>query len=598
MFGKVESERMSVRKVWDHAIDLNNDFKASKARVYPLSRNEKEEVQKFVNEHLKKGYIRSSKSPQTSPVFFVGKKDGGKCMVIDYRRLNKQTVKNNYPLPLITDLVNSMGNKRVFTKINLQWGYNNVRIKEGDKWKAVFTTYIGLYKLVVMFFGMTNSSATFQGMMNKILRDMINEGKVMVFVDDVLIGIETEEGHDEIVEEVLRRLEKNDLYVKPEKCAWKVQEVNFLGVAMGQEKIEIEEDKVAGVLNWSVPKTVRDIRKFLGLANYYRQFVKDFAKLARPLNNLTRKDERWKWEEKQQKVFEQLKTVFTNRPLLAAPNLDKEFRVEADVSNFAMGGVLSIKGGDGKWRPVAYISKSLNETKRNYEIHDKEMLAIIRCLEAWRHFLEGAKSKFKVWTDHKNLEYFMSNQKLNRRQARWALYLSRFDFVLKHISGSKMGKADGLSRRPDWEVGVEKDNEKQTLVKKEWLDMKRIRITEVVIEGVDLMDKVRKYEARDDEVVKAVEEMKRAGVKMLRDEEWRQEDGLMLKEGKVYVPKDEKLRAEVIRLHHDTSMGGHGGHGGQWKTAELVTRNFWWPGVTREVKRYVEGCDACQRNKN
>ena len=312
VFGKVESERMSVRKVWDHAIDLNNDFKASKARVYPLSRNEKEEIQKFVNEHLKKGYIRSSKSPQTLPVFFVGKKDGGKCMVIDYRRLNKQTVKNNYPLLLITDLVNSMGNKRVFTKMNLQWGYNNVRIKEGDKWKAVFTTHIGLYKLVVMFFGMTNSPATFQGMMNKILRDMINEGKVMVFVDDVLIGIETEEGHDEIVEEVLRRLEKNDLYVKPEKCAWKVQEVNFLGVAMGQEKIEIEEDKVAGVLNWPVPKTVRDIRKFLGLANYYRQFVKDFAKLARPLNNLTRKDERWKWEEKQQKVFEQLKTVFTS----------------------------------------------------------------------------------------------------------------------------------------------------------------------------------------------------------------------------------------------------------------------------------------------
>jgi len=154
-----------------------------------------------------------------------------------------------------------------------------------------------------------------------------------------------------------------------------------------------------------------------------------------------------------------------------------------------------------------------------------------------------------------------------------------------------MGKADGLSRRPDWEIGVEKDNEKQTLVKKEWLDMKRIRITEVVIEGVDLMDKVRKCEARDDKVVKAVEKMKRAGVKMLRDKEWRQEDGLMLKEGKVYVPKDEKLRAEVIRLHHDTPVGGHRE---QWKTAELVTRNFWWPGVTREVKRYVEGCDACQ----
>jgi len=158
-----------------------------------------------------------------------------------------------------------------------------------------------------------------------------------------------------------------------------------------------------------------------------------------------------------------------------------------------------------------------------------------------------------------------------------------------------MGKADGLSRRPDWEVGVEKDNEEQVLVKKEWIEAQRVRIAEVIIEGVDLLDKVKKSKAKDDKVVKAVEEMKRAGVKMLRDEEWRQEDGLMLKEGKVYVPKDEKLRAEVIRLYHDMPVGGHGG---QWKTAELVTRNFWWPKVTRKIKRYVEGCNVCQRNKN
>jgi len=157
---------------------------------------------------------------------------------------------------------------------------------------------------------------------------------------------------------------------------------------------------------------------------------------------------------------------------------------------------------------VAYISKSLNKTERNYEIHDKEMLAVIHCLEAWRYFLEGSRSKFKVWTDHKNLEYFMSNQKLNCRQARWALYLLRFNFILKHISESKMGKADGLSRRLDWEVGVEKDNKEQTLVKKEWLEVKRMRVAEVVIEGVDLLDKVRKCEARDDKVVKVIEEIK------------------------------------------------------------------------------------------
>ena len=252
-----------------------------------------------------------------------------------------------------------------------------------------------------------------------------------------------------------------------------------------------------------------------------------------------------------------MKEIFTTEPVLAAPDLDKEMRVEVDASDYATGGVLSVKGEDKKWRPVAFISKSLNDTERNYEIHDKEMLAVIRCLETWRYFLEGARTKFEIWTDHKNLEYFMMNQKLNRRQARWALFLSRFDFVRKHVPGSKMGKVDGLSRRPDWRKGVEKDNEDRTLVKAEWL--RRTEIEEVLIEGVDLLKRVRESKAKDDEVIKAVEEMKRAGVRMLRDEEWREENGLMLKEGKVYVPKDEELRAEIIRLHHDTPIGGHGG---------------------------------------
>jgi len=224
----------------------------------------------------------------------VGKKDGGKHMVIDYYRLNKQIVKNNYPLPLITDLVDSMGNKKLFTKMDLRWGYNNVCIKEGDEWKVAFTTHVGSFEPVVIFFGMTNSLATFQGMMNEIMRDLINEGKVAVFVDDVLVGTDSEKGHNEIVVEVLKQLEENDLYVKPEKCSWKTNKVNFLGVVIGQGKIEMEEDKVAGVLNWPIPRTVRNVRKFLGLANYYRRFIKNFVALAKPLNMLTRKDEKWK----------------------------------------------------------------------------------------------------------------------------------------------------------------------------------------------------------------------------------------------------------------------------------------------------------------
>ena len=191
-------------------------------------------------------------------------------MVMDYRRLNKQTVKNNYPLLLITDLVDSIGNKRVFTKIDLQWGYNNVWIKEGDEWKVAFITHVGSYKPVVMFFRMTNLPTMFQNMMNEILRDLINKEKIAAFMDDVLIETETEKGHNDIVEEVLKRLEENDLYMKSEKCAWKIQKVNFLGVVMGQEKIKMKEEKVAGVLNWPAPKIIRDVRKFLGLTNHYR----------------------------------------------------------------------------------------------------------------------------------------------------------------------------------------------------------------------------------------------------------------------------------------------------------------------------------------
>ena len=316
-------------------------------------------------------------------------------------------------MPLISDLIDSIEKKKVFTKIDLQWGYNNVRIKEGDEWKAAFSTPEGSFEPTVMFFGLTNSPATFQVIMNDLLRDLVVEEKVAVFINDVMVATETEEGHDEIVEEVLKRLEENDLFVKLEKCVWKVKEVGFLRVIIGEDRVRMEKKKVQGVIEWPGLRSVKDVQKFLRLANYYRWFVKDFAKIAKPLYEMTRKETKWNWGERQQRVFEELKEKFMTELVLVTPDLDKEMRVKADVSDFVMGGVLSIKCKDKKWRPVAYISKSLNEAERNYEIYDKEMLAIIWCLEAWRHFLEEAKDWFEIWTDHKNLEYFMKAQKLN-----------------------------------------------------------------------------------------------------------------------------------------------------------------------------------------
>jgi len=468
-----------------------------------------------------------------------------------------------------------------------------VRIKEGNEWKAAFTTPEGSFEPTVMFFGLTNSPATFQAMMNKLLRDLINTGKVAVFIDDVIVGTETEEGHDELVAEVIRRLEENDLYIKPEKCKWRVKEVEFLGVVIGLEGIKMEKEKIKGVVEWLTPKSVKEVQKFLGLANFYHWFREGFATVARPLHDLVKKDKKWEWTDRQEEAFRELKKRFTEEPVLAAPDIDKKMRMEVDVSDYAMGGVLSMECGDGLWRPVAFLSKSLNETERNYKIHDKEMLAIIRGLEAWRYLLEGAQYKFEIWTDHKNLEYFMKAQKLNRRQARWALYLSRFDFILKHVAGSKIGKADGLSRRADWKVGTDKDNVNQIFIKDQWIRS----IYEVVVEGLEaeLVEKIKKARSKDEDVVRVVEDMKKAGVKELRGNEWKIEGELVLKEEKVYVPKDEELRVEVIWLHHDVPAAGHEG---RWKMVELVTRNYWWPGVTRDVGKYVEGCDLCQRMKN
>ena len=222
-----------------------------------------------------------------------------------------------------------------------------MRIIEGDEWKLVFTTPEGSFEPMVMFFGLTNFPATFQAMMNKLLRDLINTGKVAAFIDDVIIGTEIEEGHDELVAEVIKRLEENNLYVKPEKCRWKVREVGFLGVVIGLERIKMEEEKVKGVLEWPMPKYVKDVQKFLGLANYYRQFIEGFVSIARSLHDMVKKDKKWDWMEKQEKVFKELKEKFTKELVLAAPNLDKKMRMEVDALDYATGGVLSMECKDG-----------------------------------------------------------------------------------------------------------------------------------------------------------------------------------------------------------------------------------------------------------
>lgn len=595
VFSKESFDEMPESKPWDHAIELKPGSEPKSCKIYPLAPNEQKELDTFLDEHLKSGRIKPSKSPMASPVFFVKKKDGSLRLVQDYRKLNDMTIKNSYPLPLISDIVNKLSKAKYFTKLDVRWGYNNVRIKEGDEWKAAFRTNRGLFEPLVMFFGLTNSPATFQTMMNDLFRDLINEGVCIIYMDDILIFTDDLEKHRRAVWRALKILEDNKLYLKAEKCEFEKTKIEYLGLIISPGKMEMDPVKIDGVTNWPEPTSVKEVQSFVGFVNFYRRFIEGFSEIARPLHDLTRKSTPWVWGEEQRNAFELLKKKVTSSPVLIFPDDHKPYKLEADSSDYATGAVLSQQADDSKWHPVAFLSKSLSVVERNYEIHDKEMLAIIRALEEWRHYLEGTEHKFEIWTDHKNLEYFMSAKKLNRRQARWSLFLSRFHFSLHHRPGTKSLKPDALSRRPDHGKG-ENDNDNITLLKPELFRIQALKQGQsgLTTQENALLKEIRGAKDLDDSVIKAVTELQKSGSKKIDGEEWAVEQGLILFRGKVYVPKDTDLRRRIVEAHHDSTIAGHPG---RWKTIELVSRNYWWPGMTRYIASYVKGCDRCNRTK-
>ena len=352
---------------------------------------------------------------------------------MDYRGLNKVTKKNRYSLPLISGLLEQLGRAKIFTKIDLRGAYNLVRIKEGDEWKTAFRTRYGHFEYNVMPFGLTNAPAVFQHMMNDIFREHLDDF-VVIYLDDILIFSKNEGEHEKHVRLVLEKLRERGLYAKLEKCLFHQTEMEFLGFIATTDGLKMDPKKVEAIVSWEVPKTVRDVQCFLGFANFYRIFIKNYSRVAAPLTRLTCKD-KLEWGPQAEKAFQNLKTAFTKAPILVHHDFAKAFYLETDAYDFALGAVLSQMGIDGKLHPVAFYSWKFSAAEINYEIHDKELLAIVDSFQEWQHFLEGAAHPLTVYTDHRNLEYFMSAQVLNRRQAWWNMSLSRFDFVITYQLG-------------------------------------------------------------------------------------------------------------------------------------------------------------------
>jgi len=431
---------------WDHEIKLEPGTKPTFGPIYALSEKELEVLRKYLDENLKKGFIRKSESPAGYPILFVEKKDKSLRLCVDYRKLNDITVKNRYPLPNIKELQDRLQGAQYFTILDLRGAYNLIRMKEGEEWKTAFRTRYGHYEYTVMPFGLTNAPATCQMMVNDALRQYLDLC-VVAYLDDILVYSETEAEHTQHVKKILECLQNYNLQLKPEKCEFHKHEVTFLGYVVGRHGIKMEPAKIQSIEEWPLPKNVKEVQGFLEFANYNRQFIEGYSKKALPLTSLTKKDTPFHWGSKEQQAFDDLKQACTENPVLKLFDPKKTIRIETDASDLAIGACLC-QEYDKKWQPVAYYSRKLSPAEQNYDIHDKELLAIVAALQQWRVYAEGAPG-LEILTDHKNLLYFTTTKQLNRRQTRWSELLGQYKFKISYTPGKENGRADALSRRPD-----------------------------------------------------------------------------------------------------------------------------------------------------
>jgi len=316
---KEAADRLPKHRPYDCKIDLKEGATAPWGPIYPLSEIELQTLREWLKEMEKTGKIKRSTSPAGSPILFVPKPNGrGLRLCVDYRGLNAVTIPNRYPLPLMQELQDHVQGAQWFTKMDLKNEFNLIRIREGDEWKTAFRTRYGLYEFQVMPFGLTNAPSTFQDMMNHVLSDVLDVG-VLAYMDDILIYAKTKEEHDRLVKEVLKKLQQNQLAVSPEKCVWKAKEVEFLGYIIGRDGIKMSTGKVETILSWKTPNSLTEVQSFLGFANFYRRFIKDYSRVARPLTELTKKEigKNWSWNEEAGAAVRKLKHRFTTAPILA-----------------------------------------------------------------------------------------------------------------------------------------------------------------------------------------------------------------------------------------------------------------------------------------
>jgi hypothetical protein len=506
---------------------------------------------------IEQGIVCRSDSPFSSLVLLVKKPDGSWRFCVDYHALNAVTIKDAFPIPVVDELLDELHGARFFSKLDLRSGYHQVRMRPEDVHKTTFRTHDGLYEFLVMAFGLCNAPATFQALMNDVLRPFLRRF-VLVFFDDILIYSKNWEEHLHHLRMVLEELQRHQLFVKRSKCAFGAPSVAYLGHVISAAGVAMDPTKVQAIFDWPVPRSARAVRGFLGLAGYYRKFVPNYGTVAAPLTALLKKDG-FTWDDKAAAAFGALKAAVTSAPVLTMPDFTKTFVVECDASSHGFGAVLTQEG-----HPVAFFSRPIAPRHQALAAYERELIGLVQAVRHWRPYLWGRC--FVVKTDHYSLKYLLDQRLSTIPQHHWVGKLLGFTFTVEYRSGATNVVADALSRR---------DTEESVLLA-------------ISAPRFDFIARLRQAQAMDPALT-AIHEGVGAGT---RDAPWAVADGMVTYDGRLYIPPTSPLLQEIVAAVHED------GHEGVHRTLHRLRRDFHFPNMRRLVQDFVRACTTCQRFKS